>query len=153
LENLEMREKDFGKKISILSFDIEEWFHILNVDSLEKDNKWASYEVRIYENTNRILEVLHKNNLKATFFILGWIAKKYPDLIRLISDQGHEIGTHSLNHLLIYKIEPELFRRDLRQSIDIIQDLIQKKVRTFRAPGFSIKKETFWALRFWQKKA
>lgn len=138
-------EKKFGKKLFILTFDIEEWFHIIDADTSESRKSWDNYEVRIYGNTHRILEVLNRKNIKATIFVLGWIARKYPDLIREISDQGHEIGTHSLNHILIYKVTPNMFREDLRKSIDIIQNIINKKVRAFRAPGFSINKETFWA--------
>jgi len=131
----------------ILTFDIEEWFHLLDIDSLENVTNWSKYEVRIYENTYRILDLLKKRNLKATFFILGWVAEKYPDLIKLISDQGHEIGTHSYSHLLIYKSSPDMFRKDLRKSIEIIEAVTGRKVRAFRAPGYSIKKDTMWALK------
>jgi len=133
------------KKLFILTFDLEEWFHILDIDSLEDKSRWDHFDVRIYENTQRVLDVLKKNNLKTTFFVLGWAARKYPDLVRSISEQGHEIGSHSLEHILIYKTSPKLFREDLRKSIDTIQNIINKKVRAFRAAGFSITKETFWA--------
>lgn len=133
------------KKLFILTFDLEEWFHIIDVDTPESRKSWDEYEVRIYENTHRILGVLDRNNIKATIFVLGWIAQKYPDLISEISSQGHEIGTHSLNHNLMYEVTPDTFREDLRKSIDIIQNIINKKVKAFRAPGFSINKKTFWA--------
>ncbi len=142
-----MQGKNSGNKLFVLTFDIEEWFHILDVDSLEISNKWDKYEERIYKNTYRILDALKENSLKATFFILGWIAEKYPDIVRLISDLGHEIGTHSQNHILIYKSSPELFKEDLKKSIDIIQNITNKKVNTFRAPGFSIRKDTLWVFK------
>jgi polysaccharide deacetylase family protein (PEP-CTERM system associated) len=125
--------------------DIEEWFHLLDIDYLEKNVHWQNLESRIYENTQKILEILQQSKVKATFFILGWIAEKYPDLVRLISDFGYDIGTHSHNHILIFRSTPKLFREDLKKSIDIIQNLTQRKVRCFRAPGFSIKKESLWA--------
>lgn len=138
-------QKNFSDNLYILTFDLEEWFHILDVDSLKTSESWDSFEVRIYHNTHRILEVLQENKSKATFFVLGWIAKKYPELVRLISDRGYEIGTHSLNHLLVYETKPEMFREDLRKSVDIIQNIIQKKIICFRAPGFSIKNSSLWA--------
>ena len=140
-----MLAKSFGERLFILTFDLEEWFHILDIDSLETTKRWENFEVRIHENTNRILEVIREKKLKTTFFVLGWIAEKYPDLIRSISDEGHEIGTHSLNHLLIYESSPREFREDIKRSIDILQNIALKKVRCFRAPGFSIKKESLWA--------
>lgn len=140
-----MLERNSGKKFYILTFDLEEWFHILDIDYLESNKIWGKFEGRICENTYRILDVFKENKIKVTFFVLGWIAKKYPDLILSISNLGHEIGTHSLNHILIYKSSPKIFRDDLKESIDIIQDITNKKVITFRAPGFSIKKETLWA--------
>jgi polysaccharide deacetylase family protein (PEP-CTERM system associated) len=142
-----MREKNSGNKLVILTVDLEEWFHILDIDFIADPNKWGVLEVRIFDNTYRILDILKGREIKATFFVLGWIAKKYPDLIRYISDQGHEIGTHSQNHILIYKSNPQLFRNDIIESIDTIQSIINKKVVAFRAPGFSIKRDSLWALR------
>lgn len=140
-----MQEKDSGKKLLILTFDLEEWFHILDIESLEETCKWSKFEARIYENAHKTLRILEENNLKATFFVLGWIARKYAELVRLISEQGHDVGTHSQNHYLLYKISPKEFREDLKQSLDVIQNIINKKVRAFRAPGFSIKNESLWA--------
>jgi len=129
----------------ILTFDLEEWFHIIDVDNSDSRKNWDKYEIRIYKNVQKILNLLDAKNLKATFFVLGWIAIKHPDIVYELSKQGHEIGTHSLDHNLIYKMTPDKFKYDLRKSIDVIQNIINKKVRAFRAPGFSINKETFWA--------
>jgi polysaccharide deacetylase family protein (PEP-CTERM system associated) len=133
------------KKLFILTFDVEEWFHILDIDELESHERWEHFEVRIFENTYRILELLDRHGLKATFFILGWAAKKYPELIRAIAEQGHQLGTHSLHHRLIYKTSPEVFQQDLRESIAILEDITGEKVKAYRAPGFSMTRETFWA--------
>jgi polysaccharide deacetylase family protein (PEP-CTERM system associated) len=138
-------KKKSTNKTFILTFDLEEWFHILDIESLEDKSKWDHFEVRIYKNTERILNLLQENNLITTFFVLGWAAIKYPDLVRNISDQGHEIGSHSLDHILVYKSDPKAFREDLRTSISILQDITQTRVRAYRAPGFSITKETPWA--------
>ena len=145
LENLEMQGKNFGKDIFILSFDIEEWFHLLDIGFLEKEEKWYSYEKRLYSNCHKTLEFLKDNRISASYFVLGWIAERYPDLIREIVNCGYEIGSHSYKHILIYNCSKKLFRDDLRKSINIIQDIANKKVRSFRAPGFSIKDDTLWA--------
>ena len=142
-----MPESDSGKMLSILTFDLEEWFHILDIDSLSEVQKWSQYEVRIYENTQRILNFLRNEKLTATFFVLAWIGEKYPDLVQVIANEGHEIGCHSFNHGLIYKSPPELFREDLKRSIDTLQCITNQKIRAFRAPGFSITRETLWAFR------
>jgi len=140
-------EKDSGKRLLIITVDLEEWFHILDVPKLPNINSWEKYEIRIYDNTNKILEILSKNNIKATFFILGWIAKRYPDLIKLIKKQGHEIGSHSQNHILIYKMDQRQFRKDLIDSIETLQNIINDQVIYFRAPGFSIKENSLWAIK------
>ena len=142
-----MQGKNSGKQLYILTVDLEDWFHLLDIPSTSDYQKWDYYEERIYNNTYIILDILYKKKIKATFFILGWIAKKYPDLIKYISDQGHEIGTHSQNHILIYNSNPLLFRKDILESIEIIQSIIDKKIIAFRAPGFSITKESLWALK------
>jgi peptidoglycan-N-acetylglucosamine deacetylase len=141
-----MLARDSGK-IFVLTFDLEEWYHILDLDCVTDHRKWDALEVRIFDNAYKILNLLDDHKIKATFFVLGWIAKKHPDLIKYISDRGHEIGSHSQNHLLIYNADRELFRRDIIESLDLIQSIINRKVTAFRAPGFSIKDDTLWAFK------
>lgn len=131
--------------MKILSFDIEEWFHLLDHEGTEKPQDWQNFPKRLDSNVKRILDILDNNNLKATFFVLGWVAKHYPELVKEISRRGHEIGTHSFNHQLVYKQNKEDFEKDLKDSINILSDLIGLKITCYRAPGFSIKKEQLWA--------
>lgn len=131
--------------MNILSFDIEEWFHVLDHEGTEKPKNWQNFPKRLDSNVKRILDILDEHNLSASFFILGWVAENYPDLVKEISARGHEIGTHSYNHQLVYKQSPEEFEDDLKESINILSDLISKKIKYYRAPGFSIKKEQTWA--------
>lgn len=133
------------KSVRILTFDIEEWFHLLNIDSVNSVDKWNNYETRIHRNTERILQLLKDCNQKATFFCLGWIAEKYPQIIADISNEGYEIGSHTSYHQLAYKLTPSQFREDLRRSIDTLESITGKKVRSFRVPGFSITKKNLWA--------
>ncbi len=131
--------------MNILSFDIEEWFHILDKSDSNDKAAWKSFPSRIDNNVNRILNILDEYELKATFFCLGWIGEKYPDVIKAISNHGHEIGTHSYDHKLVYQQTPIDFNNDLKLSIDVLSNLIGKEITSYRAPGFSITKNEKWA--------
>jgi polysaccharide deacetylase family protein (PEP-CTERM system associated) len=93
----------------------------------------------------RILGILDTVKIKATFFCLGWVAEKYPEIVREIDARGYEVGTHTAMHQLIYEQSPKVFGRDLEYSIKTLEDITGKKVRCFRAPGFSIREENKWA--------
>jgi polysaccharide deacetylase family protein (PEP-CTERM system associated) len=131
--------------MNILTFDIEEWFHILDNDSTKTCAEWVRYESRIHANMERIFEILDAFNVKATFFCLGWIAEKYPEIIRTIAARGYEVGTHTTMHQLIYEQSPGIFEQDLEYSVKTLEDITGKKIRSFRAPGFSIREENKWA--------
>jgi len=131
--------------MNILTFDIEEWFHILDNESTKTINEWKNYESRIYGNIERIFSILEKNSTKATFFCLGWIASKYPEIIKEIVVNGYEIGSHSNLHQLIYELSRNDFARDVDSSMKILEDITGNKIKYFRAPGFSIREDTKWA--------
>ncbi|HLP72556.1 MAG TPA: polysaccharide deacetylase family protein [Bacteroidales bacterium] len=131
--------------MNILTFDIEEWFHILDNDSTRSEKQWSRYESRIHNNTERIFGILERHRLKATFFCLGWIARKYPEIIKRIDRAGFEVACHSSMHQLVYEQTPEQFRHDLMEGLSILEDTIGKKVITYRAPGFSITENCKWA--------
>jgi polysaccharide deacetylase family protein (PEP-CTERM system associated) len=131
--------------MNILTFDIEEWFHILDNHSTKTINEWKKYEVRIHANMERIFGILEKTNTKATFFCLGWIAETYPEVIRDIVDRGYEIGTHTRMHQLVYEQTPAVFEKDIEYSIKTLEDITGQKIKYFRAPGFSITENEKWA--------
>jgi len=131
--------------MKILTFDIEEWFHILDNESTKTINEWKNYEVRIHQNMERIFSILDKTSSKATFFVLGWIAETYPEIIKEIVTRGYEIGTHTSMHQLIYEQTPKEFAKDLEHSVKTLEDLTGQKVKYFRAPGFSITEDNKWA--------
>jgi len=131
--------------MNILTFDIEEWFHILDTDVTRTEAHWQKFECRIHANVDRLLELLERTGTKATFFCLGWVAKKYPEIIRKIDGQGHEIASHSMMHQLVYDLGPVAFEADVAKSVNTIEDIVGKKITVFRAPGFSIVKKTPWA--------
>lgn len=130
----------------ILTFDIEDWFHILENKSTKNETSWASFPSRIEKNLELILDILSRYDQKATFFCLGWIAERNPSLIKKISNNGFEIGTHSFSHQLVYEQDRDSFRYDLKRSLAILEDLSGKKVKCYRAPGFSVREDTLWAL-------
>lgn len=128
--------------MNILTFDIEEWFHC---DFISGDEKWNNQEVRIYKNTDFILDKLAKHDRKGTFFILGWVAEKHPAVVKKIQDAGHEIGCHSMKHKLVHSLTPQEFKSDTRIALDRIEQVSGEKVIMYRAPAFSITKDTPWA--------
>lgn len=129
--------------MNILTFDIEDWY---NCDFISGDFDWDKYEVRIYQGVGRILEELAKRNQKGTFFSLGWIAEKHPDVIRSIQKQGHHIGCHSYQHELSFRFDKKAFISDTTKAKNLIEDVIGEEVNAFRAPGFSITQNNVWAL-------
>lgn len=130
--------------MNILTFDIEEWFHLLDFDATRTESEWDKYDVRIYENVDRILDILEATNTQATFFIIGWIAKKYPDVVKKISSK-YQIGSHTMNHQLVWQQSPQEFRTDVESSIKLLQDITGGPIECFRAPGFSIRESESWA--------
>jgi polysaccharide deacetylase family protein (PEP-CTERM system associated) len=130
--------------MNILTFDIEDWFHILGHDSTRTAKEWVTYPTRIHESVNRILNLLDQGDIKATFFCLGWIAERYPEVIKLIDEMGHEIASHSYSHQLIPEMSMEEVRLDLEKSVGVLEDLTGKKIKAYRAPGFSLTAKTPW---------
>lgn len=133
--------------MNILSFDIEDWFHVLDNPMTKHPSSWDTFEKRVDYGLNIILDLLDKHNVTATFFCLGWVAKKYPHLIKLISSKNHHIGSHSYNHQLVYELTPNQFKKDTVNSVNILSDLTGKEINAYRAPGFSITENNIWAIK------
>lgn len=131
--------------MNILSFDIEDWFHIFDSAYCNKPEKWKTLPSSVEKNTSWALNLLEENNLKATFFCLGWVAEKHPNLIKKISDQGHEVAAHSYLHNKVHDLSSETFKKDTERVVKHLQDLTGKPIDTYRAPGFSLNKKTLWA--------
>lgn len=131
----------------ILTFDIEEWFHLLDHPDTAQPSSWTNFEPRLVENLNRILALLNRTNVKATFFCLGWVAERYPELIRAIVESGHEIGCHSYYHQLAYELTYDEFFIDTCRAKSILEDVSGKQVVAYRIPGFSLKDENQWVFK------
>ena len=132
--------------INALSFDIEDWFQVENLKSKISFHEWDLHELRVVENTEKILSILEAANTKATFFVLGWIAEKCPDLVREIHHQGHEVASHGYSHQLVYDMTEKTFYEDIQRSKSFLEDAIKTKIFGYRAPSFSITKDSLWAL-------
>lgn len=130
--------------MNILTFDLEEWFHLLDFPGTQSELQWLGFSSRIDENVDRILEILNEANVRATFFCLGWISEKYPHVVRKIFDAGYEIACHSHMHQLAYRQTPKVFREDLRRAKVAIEDVVGGGINTYRIPGFSLTQENLW---------
>jgi polysaccharide deacetylase family protein (PEP-CTERM system associated) len=134
-----------------LSVDLEDWYHICGVESCSDRSKWDAYESRVVGDTGTILRLLQAYNVRATFFVLGYIAMKEPDLIKIIHDQGHEIATHGFYHRRVFEMTREEFAQDIDQSISVISAITKERVLGFRAPEWSVRKSTPWVFKILRK--
>jgi polysaccharide deacetylase family protein (PEP-CTERM system associated) len=134
-----------GAVVNALSFDIEDWFHLVEIEAVADTNRWSSFPSIVEHRTEEILEICAEHNATATFYFLGWIADRYPELVRRVVEAGHEIGTHSYWHRKVCDLDEATFREDLSRSIKTIQDAAGADVTSFRAPSFSITPGTEWA--------
>ena len=130
----------------MLSFDVEEHFQVEAFWSVVKGHEWDQLVSRVECNTRKIADLLSEHSTKATFFVLGWVAERHPDLVKDLAQQGHEIASHGYGHELVHKQTPAQFREDVRRSKQILEDLIGAPVMGYRAPGFSITSQTEWAI-------
>jgi polysaccharide deacetylase family protein (PEP-CTERM system associated) len=130
---------------NIFSVDVEEWFHILEIDDLPAVETWEGLETRVDRNFRVLLDECDAAAITMTCFFLGWVAERYPDLVREAVARGHEISSHGHMHQLIYTQTADEFGTDLRRSREILQDLSGQPVLGYRAPGFSIVEKTPWA--------
>ena len=140
-----MRSQNIEIKKNIMSVDLEDYYCDLPFE------EWKKFDSRIEKNTNVILNLFEKFDVKATFFTLGHIAEKNPDLIKEIDERGHEIASHGYAHLDIRKLSKIEFENDLKKSLEVLETIIGKKILGFRAPYFSIDKKSFWAMNIISK--
>ncbi|HQQ76955.1 MAG TPA: polysaccharide deacetylase family protein [Thermoanaerobaculia bacterium] len=124
----------------ILTVDVEEWFHLCGHAAYSDPATWAAREKRVHVGTDRILELLAGTASKATFFVLGWVARQSPALVKRIAEAGHEIGCHGDTHRRVFELPPAEFREDVRRSRDTLQAATGKPVSAFRAPEWSMLK-------------
>lgn len=129
-----------------LTIDVEDYFQVSAFENVIDRRDWAVYPTRVEGNTRRVLDLLAEHSICATFFVLGWVAEKFPELVREIADGGHEVASHGYDHRLVYSMNPESFRADLHRTKSLLEDLSGKPVLGYRAPSYSITEKSLWAL-------
>jgi polysaccharide deacetylase family protein (PEP-CTERM system associated) len=129
-----------------LTIDVEDYYMVSAFADIVRFEDWHKYESRVEQNTRILLDLFNKFDVKATFFVLGWVGEHYPALVRDIHSSGHEVACHGYNHRLIYHLTHKEFREDVRKAKNVLEDIIGTSVIGFRAASYSIVKKTLWAL-------
>lgn len=129
-----------------LSVDVEDYFQVSAFADRVCRRDWDKYECRVEANTDKLLSLFDECGVRGTFFVLGWVAERYPDLVRRIAHAGHELASHGYWHQLVYDLTPEEFAKDIADSKDAIADASGIEVTAYRAPSFSIVEKSLWAL-------
>lgn len=132
--------------LNALSVDVEDYYQVSAFESVVRIDSWGQLESRVERNTQRVLDLLDNCNVKATFFVLGWVAERAPNLVRIISDRGHEIASHGYSHQLIYTQTRDQFRDETRRAKRVVEDIISQRIIGYRAASYSITAESLWAL-------
>lgn len=129
-----------------MSIDVEDYFHVAALSGVIRPDQWDTMPSRVEQNTERLLALFDKHQVKATFFVLGWVAERFPALIRKLSDHGHEIASHGYSHQLIYNQTQDVFREETLRSKALLEDITGKAVDGYRAASYSITRDSLWAL-------
>jgi polysaccharide deacetylase family protein (PEP-CTERM system associated) len=129
-----------------MTVDVEDYFHVSVFDGVVPRHEWAGLESRVVQNTGRLLALFADAGVRGTFFVLGWVAERHPDLVRQIVAGGHEIASHGFAHRLVYDLTPAAFREDVRKSKAVLESAGGVPVLGYRAPSYSITPRSLWAI-------
>ncbi len=129
-----------------MTIDVEDYFQVSALAKAVKYDDWDKWPSRVAENTRRILDLFDKHNTTATFFVLGWVADRQPELVKEIHRRGHEIASHGYSHQLIYNQSPAVFREETARSKALLEDLTGKAITGYRAASYSITRDSLWAV-------
>ena len=132
--------------VNAMTVDVEDYFQVSAFDAVVRREAWADFPSRVVANTERMLEIFAAHRVMATFFVLGWVAERFPTLVTTIAKAGHELASHGYGHRLVYEQTPEVFREDVRKAKAIIEDRSGQTVAGYRAPSYSITRKSLWAL-------
>ena len=128
------------------TIDVEDYFHVEGFANVIDKSQWDNYPCRVEANMDKLLDLMEENNIKGTFFILGWVAVRYPQIVRNIAEKGHEVASHGMSHQLIYTQDRNVFRQETLRSKALLEDISQQSVIGYRAATYSIVNDTLWAL-------
>lgn len=132
--------------VNAMSVDVEDYFHVSVFDGIVPRSAWERMETRVVANTTRLLDIFDEHSVRSTFFVLGWVAERHPDLVKTIAGRGHEIASHGYAHRLVYDQTPAAFRADVRRAKALLETAAGRRVIGYRAPSYSITPRSLWAL-------
>jgi polysaccharide deacetylase family protein (PEP-CTERM system associated) len=132
--------------VNAMSVDVEDYFQVSAFEKAVSRASWDTWESRVVGNTERLLELFEQARVKATFFILGWVADRHPALVNKIAAAGHEVASHGYHHQLVYALTPRQFREDVRSAKAALESATGSSVVGFRAPSFSLVPSALWAI-------
>lgn len=132
--------------VNAMSVDVEDYFQVSAFERVVTRAQWNGCESRVVKNTHELLEIFQHHGVRSTFFVLGWVAARFPSLVRKIADLGHEVASHGYHHELVYSLTPEQFREDVRRAKRVIEDAAGCRVSGYRAPSFTVTAASLWAL-------
>ena len=131
--------------LNALTIDVEDYFQVNAFEPYVAKESWDGFPLRVADNVARLLDLMDEYGVKATFFVLGWVAERLPGVVREIRSRGHEVACHGYGHQLIYRIGPQLFREDIRRAKQVLEGITGVAVTGYRAPTYSITRESLWA--------
>jgi polysaccharide deacetylase family protein (PEP-CTERM system associated) len=131
---------------NVLTVDVEDYFHVAALAKSIRPEDWDAISPRVSTNVHQLLDLFDEKGVKATHFVLGWVAERFPELIREIDSRGHEVASHGYSHQLVYTQTPALFETETRDSKNLLEDIIGKPVQGYRAASYSITRKSLWAL-------
>ena len=135
-----------GEVVNAMTVDVEDYFHVSAFERVVSRARWDAFDSRVVANTNLLLDLFNQTGVKSTFFVLGWVAERFPALVRQIASAGHEVASHGYHHQLVYLLTPEQFREDVRSAKRAIENATGTPVLGFRAPSYSVTASSLWAL-------
>lgn len=132
--------------VNAMSVDVEDYFQVSAFERVAARADWCGFESRVVRNTRKLLELFHDHGVRSTFFVLGWVAERFPFLVQEIAGLGHEVASHGYHHELVYALSRDRFREDVRRAKRTIEQAAGCEVRGYRAPSFTIVRNSLWAL-------
>ena len=132
--------------LNVLTIDVEDYFQVAALSKSIPVSSWGSISTRVERNTHRLLDLFDEHDVKATHFVLGWVAERYPDIVKKISERGHEVASHGYSHQLIYNQKQKVFKEETVKSKCILEDITGLPVLGYRAASYSITNKSLWAL-------
>jgi polysaccharide deacetylase family protein (PEP-CTERM system associated) len=140
----EMKKERVVPEKQVLTVDVEDYFHVSAFEKAIDRSDWVNLEQRVEASTHRLLELFSEHNAKCTFFTLGWVAERYPNLIKAIVDQGHELASHGFSHQRATIMTPDEFREDVSRSKQVLEAASGQAILGYRAPSFSFNDSNVW---------